>query len=139
MDQEVVDKHLQDLAAMVAHLRSYHQLTQTELEANTTHLLALQHALQRAIQNLLDVAMHVLASQGINDWEDYRGAIIKLGDIGIMPAPFAGRISGMAHVRNILVHAYTEMEMDILWDLVQNRLDDFDQFSRYIIDSIEKE
>ena len=104
IQQEVIDGHLLDMKDMVAELQRHQSLSVDELQTDRLVLLAVERALQRAIQNLLDISMHELSGAGINDWDDYRGVILKLGEEGIVPAEFAQRICGMADTRNILPH-----------------------------------
>ena len=136
--REVIEKHLLDLADMVAELERHRSKSADELRTDRTALLAVEHALQRAIQNLLDISLHVLSGEGINDWDDYRGAILKLGEAGVVPAGFAEQICGMAGMRNILVHGYIDLEIERLVDVLENRLDDFRRFSRHAVEFMEE-
>lgn len=136
--REVIDRHLKDLEKMVTALQRQQGRSLDELRADQLVSLAIEHALQRAIQNLLDISMHLLSGTGINDWDDYRGAILKLGETGVLPPEFAERISGMAGLRNILVHGYLEVDIERIWDLLHHRLDDFRTFARHIVEYLEE-
>ena len=138
IQREVIDRHLRDMGDMVAELQRHQGRSPDELQADLMVLLAVERALQRAIQNLLDISMHVLSEAGINDWDDYRGVILKLGEKGIVPAEFAGRICGMAGTRNILVHGYIEVEVEKIRDILQHHLDDFSTFAAHIVEYLEK-
>jgi uncharacterized protein YutE (UPF0331/DUF86 family) len=136
---EVIDRHLRDLEQMVAQLQRHQGRSLDELRADQLLSLAVERALQRAIQNLLDISIHLLSGAGINDWDDYRGAILKLGEAGVVPREFAERISGMAGLRNILVHGYLEVEIDKIWEILHHHLDDFRTFARYIVECLTRE
>ena len=124
---------------MLVELERHQDKSIAELKAEQTVLLAVEHALQRAIQNVLDISMHVLSGSGQNDWDDYRGAIVKLGDVEILPRAFADRIADMAGLRNILVHGYIEVDLEKVQMILQHHLDDFRDFSRYIIEFLARE
>ena len=136
--REVIDSHLRDLDKMVAELQRHQGKSLDELRAEQTVLLAVEHALQRAIQNLMDIGMHILSGAGINDWDDYRGAILKLGEARVLPPEFAERICGMAGLRNILVHGYLAIDVEKVWDVMHHRLDDFRYFARHIVEYLTK-
>lgn len=138
IQREVIDRHLLDMKAMVAELQRHQGLSVDELQTDRLVLLAVERALQRAIQNLIDISMHVLSGAGINDWDDYRGVILKLGEESIVPAEFAQRICGMAGTRNILVHGYIRVEVEKIRDLLQHHLDDFGTFAVYIVEYLKK-
>lgn len=135
--REVIDRHLKDLERMVAALQRHQDKSLDELCADQLVSLAVEHALQRAIQNLLDISMHLLSGSGINDWDDYRGAILKLGETGVLPPAFAEQICGMAGLRNILVHGYLEIDIEKVWDILHHRLDDFRTFARHVVEYLE--
>lgn len=139
MRREVVDRHLRDLADMVAELQRHREKSPEELRADRTALLAVEHALQRAIQNVLDIGTHILVSAGVNDWDDYQGVIQKLGEKGLIPLEFARRIGDMAGMRNILVHAYTDVDVEKIRDVLRDELDDFNVFAGYIVDYLEEQ
>ena len=122
---------------MVAELQRHRGLSPDELRADRTALLAVERALQRAIQNLLDISMHILSEANVSDWDDYRGVIVKLGEKGIVPAEFAERISGMAGTRNVLVHGYVEVAVERLLDILRDHLDDFGTFAGHIVEYLE--
>jgi uncharacterized protein YutE (UPF0331/DUF86 family) len=65
-------------------------------------------------------------------------AILALAEAGILPVEFAEKIKGMPALRNRIIHDYLPNEFDAekLFESIQN-LDDFAQFSRYILRWIE--
>lgn len=44
----------------------------------------------------------------------------------------------MVKFRNRIVHVYWEVGDEVLYDILQNRLDDFNQFAKYLSAFIEK-
>ena len=122
---------------MVAELHRHRGRPAEELRADRTAWLAVERALQRAIQNLLDISMHLLTEADAGDWDDYRGVILHLGENGIVPVDFADRISGMAGTRNLLVHGYTEVAVDRILSTLREHLEDFATFAAHVIDYLE--
>ena len=94
--------------------------------------LAAEHALQLAIQHLLDISSHVLASRGVREVTDYRDVLVKMGREGILPKDYVERIMGMAGFRNLLVHDYAEVDPERVYDFLQSRLSDFEEFMKRI-------
>lgn len=54
----------------------------------------------------------------------------------IIPQDFANRILPMAGLRNILVHEYSKIDLNIIYRQLQN-LDDFRTFQKHIIEFLE--
>lgn len=118
-------------ALMREHLRRLFELL-NEAEAirqvpaaarQTLHLLAVEHALQIAIQSILDMGQHVLAARAARV-PDYKQVVPALANIGVFPAELATRLAGMSGFRNILVHLYLDVDETRVWEIVDERLDD---------------
>lgn len=130
--RETIDRHLIDLAEKVRFLRSCQKYSQKDFADNLEIQFSSERALQIAIQNVIDIGSHILAAKLINFVDDYKTVIIKLGQEGIIPKEFAKSIKKMASFRNILVHNYIEVDIKKLYQIIQNNLDDFEAFAKYI-------
>jgi uncharacterized protein YutE (UPF0331/DUF86 family) len=62
---------------------------------------------------------------------DYREAVLRMGELGILPADFAAQFAPIASFRNILVHDYIGIDWDQVHTNLQH-LDDLDRFADYI-------
>lgn len=90
--------------------------------------------LQLAIQCMLDIGNHIISDQNLGEVNEYRDVFIIMGENGILPKDFANRISSMAGFRNILVHEYLELNLDQVYENLQENLDDFKKFMVYLKD-----
>ena len=87
---------------------------------------------QVTIQAALDIASLILADQSVDIPTEYSSLFPKLAEIGAIPAEFAQRLVGLAKFRNVLVHLYMEVDSKRIYAYIQNNLDDFELFARYI-------
>lgn len=56
-----------------------------------------------------------------------------MGEVGIVSKKFAqDKLVKMAGMRNLLVHAYSDLEPDQLYETVQNHLEDVERFLKYV-------
>jgi uncharacterized protein YutE (UPF0331/DUF86 family) len=60
-------------------------------------------------------------------------AIALLRDAGVFPAVFADTLVQMARFRNLLVHVYAQVDIERVYDHLQNYLDDFGQFVQHVL------
>lgn len=97
-----------------------------------------EHHLRRALEAALDISRHILAKKGKRRPQEYVECFDFLGSEGIIPPEFAKKIRGMAGYRNRLVHLYWEVTSKELFELITDRLEDFEEFCKYIIGYIEK-
>ena len=91
-----------------------------------------EHTLQLAIQAALDVASHVVSEERLGEPETNRDVFRLLGRSGMVRAELAQRLERMAGFRNVVVHLYQEVDLGILKDVVENRLDDLVAFAATI-------
>ena len=99
------------------------------LSDENIHLKA-ERCLQLAIQALLDVGTHIIADQGLNRPGGYEDVVPELGAAGILPAGLVERLSGIAGLRNILVHDYLTVDHGRMFDDLTTGLGDFEEFAR---------
>ncbi len=125
-------EHIEDLESAVATLIGLKRYTLQDVETNQEVAWSIEHGLQVAVQNLLDIGSHILAAEGINDYEDYTELIDRLGERGILPEAFARSIRGMASFRNVLVHEYIRVDIEQVYTALHQDLEDFTQFSLLI-------
>ncbi len=90
-----------------------------------------ERGLQLCAQNVLDVATHIAAGFG-RDVPDYASAIDVLAEVGALPRDFVAGFRDVAGFRNILVHGYLEVDVEILHQALNTRLQEFTAFSGYI-------
>lgn len=132
IDKEVIIKKLQELNLCLKELEDLKGIPLKEFSSSLDKQWAVCHGLQLSIQILIDVGNHILASIGENQIEDYVDIIDRLGKRDIIPSEFAQSIRGMVGLRNILIHEYTKIDLDKIYEILQNRLSDFYTFIEYI-------
>jgi len=128
----VIARHLKDLLEKTGFLRSQQRISAVELRKDLGTRLAIERAFQLAIQNTLDIAAHILAAQGWNDWDEYRELGPKLADHDVITPALGQTLARMAGFRNLLIHEYAIIKGKRMRDYLQHNLDDFDQFAAAI-------
>jgi len=85
-----------------------------------THVDALTLNVERACQASIDMAMHVVAERHLGVPQSNAEAFALLEKAGIIGAPLAKSLRGMAGFRNIAVHQYEELDMEVLRWVVES-------------------
>ena len=130
-DARVVDRHLLALRKALATLRRHTGATSDALGADAERRWAVERGLQLCAQNALDVASHISSAAGL-DPGSYGSSIDCLVEAGALPRTFGERFRGIAGFRNVLVHGYLEIDLDLLARMLSERLEDFDEFASHI-------
>ena len=127
---------------IVAVRRSSEQIKTLTYEQFSEHIeaeLAVERILQLAIQIVIDVATHNVATTHNKRPQDYEQAIELLGEIGVLPSIFAKSIKPMAGFRNILVHGYMTIDRSKVFDNMQRGTDDFRIFAEHVSAWLDKQ
>ena len=131
LDASVVRRHLLALDQALQTLRKHQGRAVKLLQSDREERWVVERGLQLCTQNVLDVATHLAASAG-RDVPDYATAIDQLADLGVLPGEFAARIRPVAGFRNVIVHGYLDVDLEIVHRLLNDRLDDFAEFARLV-------
>ena len=107
---------------------------------NSIQIKAIKYSLACAIQDITHISAHIASALSL--WkvrESEAEAILALAEEEIIPKEFAEKIKGMPSFRNRIIHDYLPNEFDAekLYESLQD-LDDFKEFSRFVLDWISK-
>lgn len=85
---------------------------------------------------MVDIAVdprHLLADAGAALPDTNRGVFLALAQQRIVPPERVEHWADMAGFRNILVHGYDEVDLDIVYRAWQDRLEDLEAFGRAVL------
>ena len=130
-DRRVLDRHLIALRAAVTALRRHAGTSSKALAADADRCWAVERGLQLCAQNALDIASHIGSTAGF-DPDTYGSSIDCLIRANVLPPAFGERFRQVAGFRNVLVHGYLDVDLDILATILVEHLDDFEEFARHV-------
>ena len=133
IDPQAVRALLQTLSDYTEDLRTYQQLHVNEVVADRNYQSMIRYALQTVIQCVIDIANHLLIGGDFEQPSDSRSAILGLGRHGILPPGFAQSLAGMPGLRNVIVHRYTTVDDEFVYQFLRRCVTDFEDFSQHII------
>jgi uncharacterized protein YutE (UPF0331/DUF86 family) len=90
--------------------------------------------LQRAVQAAIDLAAHVVASEGYGLPDSLAGVFTLLEGQGVIDAELAQRMRRMVGFRNVAIHEYQALDPALVEAIVTLRLDDLRELSAHVID-----
>ena len=103
------------------------------LVANQTRQDAIVLNLQRACESSIDAAMHLVRVRRLGVHQETRDAFDMLESAGVLQADLAGRMKKMVGFRNVAIHDYQRLNLDIVRHIIVDHLDDFARFVRVIL------
>lgn len=129
-DPELLAKKLAVIETCVADLRRLAR--PAVLAHDLREQRFVEHTLQIAIQAALDAASHVVSDLRLGEPRTYRELFDLLERDSWIETELADTLRRMAGFRNILVHGYDVVDLAILRDVVEHRLDDLLAFAARI-------
>ncbi len=89
--------------------------------------------LQRACEASIDLAMHIVAEKKLGLLQNSRDAFTFLEQENIISSILSGKMKAMVGFRNIAVHDYQEINLEILEKIVENHVKYFLEFTKAIL------
>jgi len=89
--------------------------------------------IQRACEASIDLAMHIVNERKLGVPKASREAFHFLQEANIIEPELAKTLMNMVGFRNIAVHDYKALEIDILESILEKHVDDFKEFTRVIL------
>lgn len=129
-DPDLVAKRLALIESCVRDLRELSR--PKEISRDVREERFVEHTLQIAVQAALDVASHIVSDERLGEPRTNRDLFDLLARAGIVEEKLAATLRDMAGFRNILVHGYGDVDLAIVRDIVENRLDALLSFAALI-------
>lgn len=94
--------------------------------------------LQLSIEILLDTGKLILAEKNFSRPDNTQEIFSILHDNKILSAKLTEKIQGIVNFRNILVHEYEKIDRNIVYEKLQENLNDFIKFRKEITKFLKK-
>lgn len=110
--------------------------SEQNLVGNQTKQDAIVLNLQRACETAIDLAMYVVSQRKLGVPQDSRDAFTLLQTAGLLEADLATRMQRMVGFRNVAVHEYARLNLDVVRTIITRQLGDFRTFSATIVKAL---
>jgi uncharacterized protein YutE (UPF0331/DUF86 family) len=122
MNEIILNKKV-SMERCVQQIRRYCE-SPSDLPFETDYLKqdAIAMNLQRACELSIDIANHLIKTKKLGLPQDSRECFALLHRGGLIDARMAAGLQGMVGFRNILVHEYKNLDLKIIVDIIEHRL-----------------
>lgn len=84
--------------------------------------------IQRAVETTIDIAMYIVSFKKLGIPQNSRDAFEVLNEYGILDHDITKRLKAMVGFRNIAIHNYQKLDLEIVQEVIENHLEDFEIF-----------
>lgn len=118
----------QEFRKAVGSLRKLQETPLGEFLANFEKQGSAKYFFIVAIEAAIDICNHIIAEERLGQPREYAEVFRVMGEAGIFPEDLLGKLEQMAKFRNLLVHLYGKVDDRQVYEILQTRLGDFEQF-----------
>lgn len=133
-DIEIIEKHIESYILDLENLKKNKNITVKQISEDIDRLWILERGLYLLIQNLLDMLAHIVSSDFNEPWDFYSDLGEILESKHIISQSQKELLNQMVGFRNRLSHEYLSLDKEVLADVINNRLNDFNVFLLIIKD-----
>ena len=134
--RDVIHRRLLKLDEYLAILEKLQAYSFDELSVEPERYGSAERFLQLAIESVTDIGNHIVADLGLGEVGWYSDIPSWLHEAGYITEEMRETWIRMIGFRNILVHDYLEVDLTIVYQVLQHGLDDFrslrDVFARFL-------
>jgi uncharacterized protein YutE (UPF0331/DUF86 family)/predicted nucleotidyltransferase len=129
IDKELVQRHLKQLQEAISILHSLGESRREEFTTDYRIYGLAERYLQLAIEACLHICGILVASFGLRRPEGYHELLSIVAAQRIIPQELAYRLEILTNLRDSLVHDPSTLNRDLLYDHIQQRIDDLKTFA----------
>jgi len=127
VDADLLLKKAAFIRSCLRELRELARLEQIRSDLREERFVV--HTLQLACQAALDLASHVVSDQALGEPQTNRELFALLQQAGLIDASLAASMARLAGFRNVIVHGYERVSLEVVEDVIRHRLGDLETFA----------
>ena len=133
MAEDVILNKAGVIERCIARVREEHDGNDENLMKNFTRQDSIILNLQRSCEATIDLAMHLVKEKKLGIPQESKDAFLMLSEADLLDKELSERLMKMVGFRNIAVHDYKKLNLEIVKSIVNNDLDVFLNFSKWAI------
>ncbi|MCX7950414.1 MAG: DUF86 domain-containing protein [Clostridiales bacterium] len=136
IDRDKILVKLSFLQDNIKKLEELKLLSEEEFLVDYRNIYSAKYLLQTSIEAMLDISNHIVARNKWAKIESNRDSFEALYKNGIIPQEYIDRFFMMAKFRNRIVHMYIDIDDKVIYNILQNNIEDLKIFLDCIVQNI---
>jgi len=133
VSSERINDKFQQIDEFLAILKGIRRTALTKFLNDKILIGSAKYYLQVSVECCLDVANHIIASEGFRAPKDYADSFKVLQEKGVFGEELGMKLRQMAKFRNRLVHLYGEIDDTYVYEFIEKDLQDISDFKAVIM------
>lgn len=128
----VIENKISAVQKYLKILEKFKNYSKKDIENDLNIRGALERYLYLAIQAAIDLSEAIISYKKFRKPETFNEAFYILKEEGIIDDDLTEKLAKMVGFRNIIAHDYEEIDYEIVYDIVQNKLKNIRDFLKII-------
>lgn len=128
VDASLILRKISRVRNNLSRLRSKETISLRSLKENLDIRDIVLHNLQLAIQGCIDIGSHIISDEGWGVVGSFSEIFYTLREKGVIDSELSEKMISMIGFRNILIHEYDDLNLNIVYDILQKHLFDIEGF-----------
>lgn len=127
-DIATIENKISAIRKYLVILGGYKKHSRGEIEEDVTIRGAVERYLYLVAQSVIDLAEAVIALKGFRKPTTMSENFYILEEQNVIKPALGEKMIGLVGFRNVIAHDYEKVNYDIVFDVLQNRLNDIEEF-----------
>lgn len=110
----------------------------SELRSDSVKYHTIERLFQLIVDTMVDINIHILRECNLGVSDDFQSTFKLLGDFNVLNKDFAYKIAPIVGARNMIVHRYEKLDMDLFLNNTKKNFSDFGSYIKQIDDFLKK-
>lgn len=133
IDKKVIEEKLISLNRCLERIKLHTPITVEVLQTDFDAQDIISLNIQRAVQISVDIAAHILTEQLYEQASTMAETFLALSKHGLLDIHLASRLAKAVGFRNIAVHEYDTLDMNILYAIITHKIGCFYEFAEAVL------
>lgn len=136
MDVNVLINKASSIEQCLKRIKNDYEKVNGDIANNLTQQDAIVLNIQRACQSAIDMGAHYIRAKKFGIPQSSQEIFKILGDNKVIEPQLTKRLQGMVGFRNIAIHDYQAIDLDIVIEIIEKRMKDISQFKEALLQKV---
>ncbi len=141
INENIIREKIGLIARDLERLKSFANSSLIQAEESHIKYAALKNMIMEIIGRAIDINYHFISEHIVPEKsapQNYKEVFLMLYKIGVLPEEFAKEIAKSVGLRNAIVHEYSGLEEEAVYEVMGEVIEQYAQYCKYVLHFLEK-
>jgi uncharacterized protein YutE (UPF0331/DUF86 family) len=139
IDKSLILRKISEIETCKSQLGEFSNITTKEYKENWKIQRIVERTLQMMIEICVDISNHIISEEKMRVPVSYADTFKILHEDSVIDSELLDIMEKMAKFRNIVVHQYEEVDVEIVVLILKKYLGDFERFKVAVLDYLKRQ